>query len=57
MLDSCDLRPAHLDPCTGPRPGPIYLVTNQGTLRLGTSPFAQAVWHSANYVDTEEEAC
>ena len=37
--------------------GQIYLVTNQGTLRLGTSDFARTTWHSANYVDTEEEAC
>ena len=36
--------------------GQIYLVTNQGTLCLGTSPFAQATWHSANYIDTDEEA-
>ena len=30
--------------------GTIYLVTNQGTQRLGTSPFAEAVWHAADQV-------
>ncbi len=36
--------------------GTIYLVTNQGTQRLGTSPFAEAVWHAAEQVNTEEAA-
>jgi hypothetical protein len=36
--------------------GRIYLVTNQGTLPLGSSAFAHAVWHAADRVDTEEEA-
>jgi hypothetical protein len=35
--------------------GQIYLVTNQGTQRLGRNPFADAVWHAANHVDTEVE--
>jgi hypothetical protein len=37
--------------------GQTYLVTNQGTHRLGTTDFAQAVWHAAVHADTEEEAC
>ena len=36
--------------------GTIYLVTNQGTQRLGTSPFAEAVWHAADRAQTEEAA-
>ena len=36
--------------------GTIYLVTNQGTLRLGSSPFAEAVWRAAESSQTEEEA-
>jgi hypothetical protein len=36
--------------------GTIYLVTNQGTLRLGSSTFAEAVWHAAEQVKTEEAA-
>jgi hypothetical protein len=37
--------------------GQIYLVTNQGTHRLGNTGFAQAVWHTASHVDTDAEAC
>ena len=37
--------------------GQIYLVTNQGTHRLGTTGFANAVWHAANHTQTEQEAC
>jgi hypothetical protein len=37
--------------------GQIYLVTNQGTHRLGTTDFAQAVWHACTHASTEEEAC
>lgn len=36
--------------------GRIYLVTNQGTLPLGNTDYAHAVWRAANRVDTEEEA-
>ncbi|HWJ54430.1 MAG TPA: hypothetical protein VNT24_13725 [Propionibacteriaceae bacterium] len=37
--------------------GQTYLVTNQGTHRLGTTDFAKAVWHATAHADTEEEAC
>jgi hypothetical protein len=36
--------------------GTVYLVTNQGTQRLGSTDFAQAVWHAAEPTQTEEEA-
>jgi len=36
--------------------GTVYLVTNQGTQRLGSTKFAQAVWHAAEPNQTEEEA-
>jgi hypothetical protein len=37
--------------------GQVYLVTNQGTIRLGTNSFAHATWQAASGVDTEQEAC
>ena len=37
--------------------GHIYLVTNQGTHRLGNGDFAQAVWQATSHADTEQEAC
>ena len=36
--------------------GTIYLVTNQGTLRLGSNAFAEAVWHAGDQHQTEEAA-
>ena len=36
--------------------GTIYLVTNQGTLRLGSNGFAEAIWRAANHDTTEEAA-
>jgi hypothetical protein len=36
--------------------GTIYLVTNQGTLRLGSSAFAEAVWRAGDSSQTEEAA-
>ena len=36
--------------------GRVYVVTNQGTLPLGNTDYAHAVWHCADRVDTEEEA-
>jgi hypothetical protein len=35
--------------------GTIYLVTNHGTQRLGTSSFAEAVWRAAETSQTDEE--
>ena len=36
--------------------GTIYMVTHQGTLRLGSSAFADAVWQAADLSQTEEAA-
>jgi hypothetical protein len=36
--------------------GTVYLVTNQGTQRLGSSEFAQSVWHAGAPKQTEEAA-
>lgn len=36
--------------------GHHYLVTNHGTQPLGTSRFAQTIWHAGNHTHTEEEA-